>query len=80
MRIAGRYVAMPSSAGMGRATGLHAFHLSVGIGLLAMLVWRIHWRSLPRPDRAVTVETCGLYWHLVDIVWIFLYPALYLAR
>lgn len=50
------------------ATGLHAFHLSVAIGLLASLVWRIHWRSLPLPNRAVTVETCGLYWHLVDVV------------
>ncbi|WEX10572.1 cytochrome c oxidase subunit 3 [Chelativorans sp. AA-79] len=62
------------------ATGLHAFHLTVGICLLLFLAWRIRRGSLPLPNRAVTVETSGLYWHLVDIVWVFLYPALYLAR
>jgi cytochrome c oxidase subunit 3 len=61
-------------------TGLHAAHMTVGIAILAGLAWRIGRRSLPLPERAVTVAVCGLYWHLVDIVWVFLYPVLYLAR
>lgn len=35
---------------------------------------------IPLPGRAVVVESCGLYWHLVDMIWVFLYPVLYLAR
>ena len=62
------------------ATGLHALHMTVGIVLLCGLAIRIFRRSLPLPERAVTVEVCALYWHLVDIVWVFLYPVLYLAR
>jgi len=62
------------------ATGLHAIHLSIGICLMALLSFRIARGFLPLPNRAVTIEVSGLYWHLVDIVWIFLYPALYLAR
>jgi len=62
------------------ATGLHAAHMTVGIAILAGLAWRIGRRSLPLPGQAVTVAVCGLYWHLVDIVWVFLYPVLYLAR
>lgn len=50
-------------------TGLHALHMLVGIGLL---LWR-----LPRP-RAGPMEITGLYWHFVDLVWIFLFPLLYL--
>lgn len=62
------------------ATGLHAVHLTVGIVLLLGLAVRLWTGSVPLPRRAVVVELCGLYWHLVDIVWIFLFPALYLAR
>ena len=62
------------------ATSLHAFHLASGIvmvvGLAAMLARG--WTPLPR--RAVTVEMVGLYWHLIDVIWVFLYPVLYLAR
>ena len=61
------------------ATALHAIHLGVGIALVLGLTRRIR-RVLPLPGRAVTVETSGLYWHLVDLVWVFLYPVLYLAR
>ena len=62
------------------ATGLHAVHVSIGILLLAGLAWRVWqgWLALPR--RAVVVEISGLYWHLVDVIWVFLYPVLYLAR
>jgi cytochrome c oxidase subunit 3 len=58
-------------------TGLHALHMVIGIGLLviyAVLVQRARnvfaWRD--------TIENMGLYWHFVDIVWIFLFPLLYL--
>lgn len=50
-------------------TGLHALHMVVGIGLLL-------WMSI-RPE-ADPIEASGLYWHFVDVVWIFLFPALYL--
>ena len=60
-------------------TGLHALHMTVGLGLLAVvavLAWR--WRT---PDRlARQVRIVGMYWALVDIVWIFIFPALYLLR
>jgi cytochrome c oxidase subunit 3 len=62
------------------ATGLHAIHLTIGIFLLLSLAWRIHGRSLRLPGRAIIIETIGIYWHFVDVVWIFLYPVLYLAR
>jgi cytochrome c oxidase subunit III len=54
-------------------TGTHAVHLSVGIALLLVLVVR------QRRGHAVPVEVPGLYWHFVDLVWIFLFPLLYLA-
>jgi len=62
------------------ATGLHAIHLVIGIGILALLMMRIARRTLTVPDRAIVVAVGGVYWHLVDVVWIFLYPTLYLAR
>jgi cytochrome c oxidase subunit 3 len=58
-------------------TGLHAFHMVVGLGLLAMLVWQAR-RGRFSPDYYAPVELIGLYWHFVDIVWIFLFPLLYL--
>ncbi|WP_027133222.1 cytochrome c oxidase subunit 3 [Geminicoccus roseus] len=62
------------------ATFLHALHLTIGVALVAGLAWRLHRQSLPLPQRLMTVQVAGLYWHLVDIVWVFLYPILYLAR
>lgn len=62
------------------ATGLHAIHLLIGILLLLGLMLRIACRSLALPDRTVVIEVTGVYWHFVDLVWVFLYPALYLAR
>ena len=60
-------------------TGLHALHMTIGLGLLAVmavLAWR--WRT---PDRlARQVRIVGMYWALVDIVWIFIFPALYLLH
>jgi cytochrome c oxidase subunit 3 len=62
------------------ATGLHAVHVTIGIAVLFVLALRLRLGRLALPRRAVVVETCGLYWHLVDIVWAFLFPALYLIR
>jgi cytochrome c oxidase subunit 3 len=58
-------------------TGLHALHMVIGLGLLAILVG-LAWRGWFSPAYYTPVEIIGLYWHFVDIVWIFLYPLLYL--
>jgi cytochrome c oxidase subunit 3 len=58
-------------------TGLHAVHILGGIGFLSWIFYRSlkgHWRS----DYFGPVEYVGLYWHLVDLIWIYLFPMLYL--
>jgi cytochrome c oxidase subunit 3 len=58
-------------------TGLHALHMIIGLGLLTvMLIMALRGRFTPAWD--TPVEVSGLYWHFVDIVWIFLFPLLYL--
>jgi cytochrome c oxidase subunit III len=58
-------------------TGFHALHLTVGIGLIGVIAlltttgWVNHQRYLP-------LDVAGIYWHFVDLVWIFLFPVLYL--
>jgi cytochrome c oxidase subunit 3 len=60
------------------ATGLHALHVTVGLCILGSLLWPF---GRARRDRtAAFAGNAALYWHLVDIVWVFLYPTLYLAR
>jgi len=58
-------------------TGLHALHMVIGLGLLAILAV-LAWRGWFSAAYSTPVEIIGLYWHFVDIVWIFLYPLLYL--
>jgi cytochrome c oxidase subunit 3 len=58
-------------------TGLHAFHVIIGIGLIAALVF-LNWRGWFSKDYNTPVVMIGLYWHFVDIVWVFLFPLLYL--
>ena len=58
-------------------TGFHALHMVVGIGLLSVLTV-MAWQGRFSPERFNPVEGSGLYWHFVDIVWIFLFPLLYL--
>ena len=58
-------------------TGLHALHLAIGIGVLAVIAWLAH-RGRYTAEYHNPVHVAGLYWHFVDIVWIFLYPMLYL--
>jgi cytochrome c oxidase subunit 3 len=58
-------------------TGVHAVHLSIGIVLVSRLIWDFYRRELPTKENP-ELEVTALYWHLVDIVWIFLYPLIYL--
>lgn len=58
-------------------TGLHGFHVIVGIGLMAVLMIR-NQRKVYTTGYFTPVEMTGLYWHFVDLVWIFLFPLLYL--
>jgi cytochrome c oxidase subunit 3 len=58
-------------------TGMHALHMVVGIGLLTLLALQA-WRGRFTSAYHTPVEMLGLYWHFVDIVWIFLFPLLYL--
>lgn len=62
------------------ATSLHAVHLGVGIAVVGPLAYRIARRHLALPAGMMQVEVSGAYWHLVDVIWIFLYPSLYLVR
>ena len=60
-------------------TGLHAFHVICGMVALSWLLYRSilgHWRA----DYYGPVDYVGLYWHLVDLIWIFLFPLLYLIN
>jgi cytochrome c oxidase subunit 3 len=58
-------------------TGLHAFHMVIGLGVMAVLVVMAQ-RGRFRADYYTPIEMTGLYWHFVDMVWVFLYPLLYL--
>lgn len=60
-------------------TGLHAIHLTVGI-LLVAAMFVLSWRRYVSAQYWTPVELLGLYWHFVDIVWIFLFPLLYLIH
>lgn len=60
-------------------TGLHALHMVVGIGILTVIAAMIR-RGRFSPDYYAPVEISGLYWHFVDIIWIFLFPLLYLIH
>jgi cytochrome c oxidase subunit 3 len=58
-------------------TGMHALHMIIGAGLLTfLLIYSLKGRF--DPEYHSPVEVIGLYWHFVDIVWIFLFPLLYL--
>ena len=60
-------------------TAIHAVHMIVGLALLAAL-FALARRGRYNPGHYAPVEAMGLYWHFVDIVWVFLYPLLYLIR
>jgi cytochrome c oxidase subunit 3 len=58
-------------------TGIHALHMVAGIGLM-LVILAMAWRGRFSASYYTPVEVSGLYWHFVDIVWIFLFPLLYL--
>jgi cytochrome c oxidase subunit 3 len=58
-------------------TGMHALHMVIGLGILGVLLVK-SWKGAFSPEYNSPVELTGLYWHFVDIVWIYLFPLLYL--
>jgi len=58
-------------------TGLHALHMVIGLGLMTWLLIHAQ-RGRFTSEYHSPVENCGLYWHFVDIVWVYLFPLLYL--
>ena len=60
-------------------TGLHGIHVLVGIGILVWIMLRAKKNEFS-PEFYTPVELVGLYWHFVDLVWIYLFPLLYLIR
>lgn len=60
-------------------TGMHALHMIIGIGVLFWLMWRAQ-RGEFSAGYVAPIENFGLYWHFVDIVWLFLFPLLYLIN
>jgi cytochrome c oxidase subunit 3 len=58
-------------------TGLHALHMVVGVGILSWLIWQTR-QGRFSAGYYTPIDITGLYWHFVDIIWIFLFPLLYL--
>jgi cytochrome c oxidase subunit 3 len=58
-------------------TGLHALHMIIGLGIMAVMLW-LSRRGTITEEYYAPIEISGLYWHFVDLVWIFLFPLLYL--
>jgi cytochrome c oxidase subunit 3 len=58
-------------------TGLHAVHVIAGIGVLSIVLWMVR-SDKATAERPIVLENAGLYWHLVDVIWIFLFPLFYL--
>jgi cytochrome c oxidase subunit 3 len=58
-------------------TGLHALHMIIGVGIFTFLTYYA-WKGRYTPEYHNPVEIGGLYWHFVDIIWIYLFPLLYL--
>lgn len=58
-------------------TGFHAFHVLTGV-IFLWIVYRNGKKGLYTSERHWAVEACAVYWHFVDVVWVFFYPALYL--
>lgn len=60
-------------------TGIHGLHVVIGMGLIFWCMWRMR-RGDFNSQYYTAVEMTGLYWHLVDLIWIFLFPLLYLIQ
>ncbi|MBI5545284.1 MAG: cytochrome c oxidase subunit 3 family protein [Deltaproteobacteria bacterium] len=83
----GRFLSVPELRSSGAAvfmslywlmTGLHAVHVTVGMGVLSVMAW-LAWKGTFGPHYDTPLELGGMYWHLVDVIWIFLWPLLYLV-
>jgi cytochrome c oxidase subunit III len=84
----GRFLAHPELSGRGPeafftlyyvTTGLHLLHVAGGVLLLGWIGWRA-WRGDFDPAWHTPLELGGMYWHFVDIVWLFVWPCFYLLR
>ncbi len=60
-------------------TGLHGFHVLIGMGLIAWLIFRSYKKEFGS-SYYTPLECVGLFWHLVDLIWIYLFPLLYLVE
>ncbi|MCL4558311.1 MAG: cytochrome c oxidase subunit 3 family protein [Deltaproteobacteria bacterium] len=60
-------------------TGLHGVHVFIGVAVLTIMLVLIHTGKIDKTKFAA-LENAGLYWHLVDIIWIFLFPLFYLIK
>ncbi len=60
-------------------TGLHGLHIIVGLAFIIFVMWQIK-KDIITSKNFQKLENSGLYWHLVDIIWIFLFPLLYLIH
>ncbi len=58
-------------------TGLHGLHMIIGIGFVSIVTF-LSWRGWFSGGGETQIEVTGLYWHFIDVVWVFLYPLLYL--
>jgi cytochrome c oxidase subunit 3 len=58
-------------------TGLHGLHIVIGMIVIAFMTWQTIKNKINQ-DQFVRLESAGLYWHLVDVIWIFLFPLFYL--
>ncbi len=56
---------------------MHAIHMLVGVGIFTVITG-MAWKGRFTPEYHTPLEIAGLYWHFVDIVWIYLFPLLYL--
>jgi len=60
-------------------TGLHFLHVLAGVGFLIPTAWRAN-QGAYQGESTSTIEAVAVFWHLVDLIWIFLFPLIYLAR
>ena len=60
-------------------TGLHGIHVVIGMGVIGWLIWRAQ-KGHFGPKYFTPVDLGGLYWHIVDLIWIFLFPLFYLIH
>jgi len=72
------YTTSPFSSAFFTLTGFHGVHVSIGIVML-MSLYVSSLRGNLRRESAETVEIVGLYWHFVDVVWIFIFTVIYLV-